>query len=52
MRQTDEFTENAMLDRSNIVGIEARLRNPSIQSVTRIAKALGIVRSDRGRRPG
>jgi hypothetical protein len=40
MRQNHEIRENAMLDRSYIVGIEAGLRNPSIQSVARIARAL------------
>ncbi len=38
----ERLAEHADLDRSYIAGIEAGLRNPSVQSLWRIARALDI----------
>jgi len=36
------LAERATLDRSYIAGIEAGLRNPSLKSLVKVAKALGV----------
>ena len=38
----ERLAEHADLDRSYIAGIEAGLRNPSVQIVGKMAKALGV----------
>lgn len=38
----EKLAEHADLDRSYIAGIEAGLRNPSVQSVWKIAQALDV----------
>jgi len=40
------LAERATLDRSYIAGIEAGLRNPSLKSLVKVAKALGVSVSD------
>ena len=42
----ERLAEQADLDRSYIAGIEAGLRNPSLQSIWRVAKALGVTMSE------
>jgi transcriptional regulator with XRE-family HTH domain len=41
----ERLAEHAELDRSYIAGIEAGLRNPSIESIWRVSKALGVTLS-------
>lgn len=41
----ETLAERAGLDRSYIAGVEAGLRNPSIQAVWKIAKGLGLTLS-------
>jgi transcriptional regulator with XRE-family HTH domain len=38
----ERLAEHAELDRSYIAGIEAGLRNPSIEAVAKLAKGLGV----------
>ena len=38
----EDLAERAELDRSYIAGIEAGLRNPSIKSMAKIARGLGL----------
>jgi transcriptional regulator with XRE-family HTH domain len=50
-RETKDFTqetlaEKASLDQTYISGIERGIRNPSVISIVRIAKALGITVSE------
>lgn len=42
----EELAHRANLDRTYISGCERRLRNPSLVSVERIAKALGVEASE------
>jgi transcriptional regulator with XRE-family HTH domain len=41
----EQLAEHADLDRSYIAGIEAGLRNPSIQSIWKVAKAFEVTLS-------
>jgi transcriptional regulator with XRE-family HTH domain len=41
----ERLAEHAELDRSYIAGIEAGLRNPSIEAVWKVAKGLGVTLS-------
>ena len=42
----DKLAEKADLDRTYISGIERGVRNPSLLSICRLAKALGITASE------